>query len=483
MSEQHTEGRHPATWVPTVYFAEGLPFYAVNLLALTFYQRMGVSVAKIALFTSLLGLPWTLKPLWSPFLEAYKTKKFFVVLMQLVGGASLCVLAFLLPMPGWFQMSLVLFAVIGFASATNDIATDGLYIASLSPNKQAAYSGWIGGFYNVARFFSAGGLMYLAGYLTERFLRAGSAQPLVHAWMIIFGLVGGMLMFLALCHARTLPTGGEERDEEAVKRVLMERLSTEGAGLFRRIMIQIREAVVRIVLANLPSEDCGTRRLGIKLLAFSDVVFTFFMKPHIWLFMVFILLYRAGEGQLLKIGLLFLQADRASGGLGLSSQHYGIVYGICGTVAFITGSVLGGYFVSRLGLKRALLWLLLAMNLPMAAYLYLSIALPNSLILAAVAISVEMFGYGFGFVGITMVMMQEIAPGRYQMAHYAFANSLMNLGLILPGAVSGWIQGKLGYRNFFVWVLISAIPALIMTRFIPVGEGPKQAEEATAAQA
>ncbi len=435
-SETSREGRHPATWVPTVYFAEGLPFYAVNLLALTFYQKMGISVTVIALATSLLGLPWTLKPIWSPFLEMYKTKKFFVVLMQFVGGASLCVLALLLPMPGWFQMSLVMFAIIAFASATHDIATDGLYIASLTPKEQAEYAGWQGGFYNVARFFSLGGLMVLVGYLTDRFTRAGGAQPMVQAWMIIFGLLGAMLILLGLYHTRMLPSGGEERASQSMKEIAA---------------------------------------------TFWDVLVTFFMKPNIWLFMVFILLYRTGEGQVVKIGPLFLQAARATGGLGLTPQQFGVIYGTFGTAAFITGSILGGYFVSWLGLKRALIWLLLALNLPMAAYLYLSVALPSSLTLATVAMSVEMFGYGFGFVGVILLMMQEIAPGRYQMAHYAIANSLMNLGLILPGAVSGKIESVLGYRNFFIWVLISAIPALIMARFLPL-TGGKQANEPEAAQ-
>jgi PAT family beta-lactamase induction signal transducer AmpG len=482
-SEQHSEGRHPATWVPTVYFAEGLPFYAVTLLALTFYQRMGVSVTKIALFTSLLGLPWTLKPLWSPFLEMYKTKKFFVILMQLLGGITTGALALTLTLPGFLQISLVLFSIIAFASATHDIATDGLYIAALSPKQQAEYAGWQGGFFNVGKFFSLGGLIYLAGYLTDKFTRAGSASPIVHAWMIIFGMLGGMLVLLALYHSRMLPSGGEERDEEGILSVLREKQPTENTSALRRTLLQIREAAVRISLENMPKEDCGARRLAIRFLAFVDVLFTFFMKPHIWLFMIFILLYRTGEGQVVKIGPLFLQAARDQGGLGLSLQKFGIIYGTFGTLSFIAGSVLGGYFVSWLGLKRALIWLLLALNLPMAAYLYLSIALPTSVTLATIAMSVEMFGYGFGFVGVILLMYQEIAPGRYQMAHYAFANSLMNLGLILPGAVSGWIQGKLGYRNFFVWVLISTIPALVMTRFIPVGSGEKKTEESAAAQA
>jgi PAT family beta-lactamase induction signal transducer AmpG len=204
---------------------------------------------------------------------------------------------------------------------------------------------------------------------------------------------------------------------------------------------------------------------------FADVVVSFFRKRNILLLLVFILLYRAGEGQAVRIGPLFLVDTRATGGLGLTTDQFGTIYGTFGTVAFIAGSVLGGYFTSWLGLRRALLPLICVMNLPNLAYVYLSTALPTSQILVTLAMSCEMFGYGFGFVGVILLMMQEIAPGNYQTAHYAFATALMNLGLMLPGTVSGKIQMALGYRMFFVWVLISAIPALVLSRFVPIRGG------------
>jgi PAT family beta-lactamase induction signal transducer AmpG len=413
----------PAAWVPTLYFAEGLPFYAVNFMALLFYQRMGISNAVTTVVVSLLAWPWTLKPLWSPLLEMYRTKKFFVVLMQLVGGAGLLLLALSLPLPGYFAWSIAILAVVAFASSTHDIAADGVYIASLSPKQQAAYAGWCGAFYNVARIFSMGGLIWLAGALQERFASAGSAQPMVRAWTAIFGALGAILLALGLWHARVLPTGGEARRSESLRQV---------AAVFR------------------------------------DVVASFFRKPRILLLLLFIFLYRAGEGQVIKIGPLFLQGDRASGGLGLSLQQFGTIYGTFGSAAFILGSVLGGYFVSWLGLKRALLPLVCILNVPMLAYWYLSVALPTGPLPITVALSFEMFGYGFGFVGVILLIMQEIAPGPYQTAHYAFAGALMNLGVILPGALSGWIQEQLGYRGFFLWVLASAIPAIVLARFIPI---------------
>ena len=235
------------------------------------------------------------------------------------------------------------------------------------------------------------------------------------------------MVMLSLFHARVLPTGGEERHADSLPEMLR---------------------------------------------TFWDVVVSFFKKPNILFLLLFVFLYRAGEGQVVKIGPLFLKAARDQGGLGLTTAQFGTIYGTFGTAAFILGSVLGGYFAAWLGLKRALLPLILVMNLPMLTYFYLSTVLPTSAVMIAGAMSLEMFGYGFGFVGVMLVMMQEIAPGKYQTAHYAFANSLMNLGLIVPGAVSGLIQMKIGYERFFLWVLISAIPAMILARFVPI-HGPR----------
>jgi PAT family beta-lactamase induction signal transducer AmpG len=412
--------------VPTLYFAEGLPFYAVNFMALLFYQKMGVSNAVTTVVVSLLAWPWTLKPLWSPLVEMYRTKKFFVVAMQLAGGLGLLLLALALPLPGYFALSIAILTLVAFASSTHDIAADGVYIASLSPPQQAAYAGWCGAFYNVARVFSMGGLLWLAGVLEQRFTAEGLGQPMLHAWMAIFAGLGAILVALGLYHWRMLPSGGEARH----------------AGNLRQVAA-----------------------------TFRDVVVSFFRKPGIRLLLLFIFLYRAGEGQVIKVGPLFLQGDRASGGLGLTLQQFGKIYGTFGSVAFVLGSVLGGYFVSWLGLKRALLPLVLILNVPMLAYWYLSVALPLDPLRITVALSLEMFGYGFGFVGVILLIMQEIAPGPYQTAHYAFAGALMNLGVILPGAVSGWIQERLGYPGFFVWVLLAAIPAIVLARFIPIRGG------------
>lgn len=430
MSSKNLEPRrHPATWVPTLYFAEGLPFYAVNFMALFFYQDMGVNNAIITFVVSFLAWPWTLKPIWSPLLEMYRTKKFFVVLLQLVAGISLVLLALALNMPSYFRYSVAILAVLGFCSATHDIAADGIYIASLSANEQAAYVGWQGAFYNLARIFSMGGLLWLIGVLGERFAKARIPEPTVRAWMLVFAGVGLVLVGLSFYHAKALPAGGDERRSENIRQMAA---------------------------------------------TFWNVIVTFFQKKNIILLLIFIFLYRLGEGQVIKVGPLFLRADRLTGGLGLTRQQVGAIYGTFGSGAFILGSVLGGYFTSWLGLKRALTWLLIVLNFPMLAYWYLSVALPTNSLVVTMAMCIEMFGYGFGFVGVILLMMQEIAPGKYQTAHYAFANALMNLGVILPGAMSGWIQMHIGYRHFFVWVLVSAIPALMLSRVVPIRGGEKK---------
>ncbi len=444
---------HPASWVPTLYFAEGLPFYAVNFMALIFYQKMGVSNAVTTAVVSLLAWPWTLKPIWSPLVEMYGTKKLFVVVTQLVGGVGLVLLALSLPLPGYFRWSIAILSVLAFASSTHDIAADGLYITSLSSTEQADYVGWQGAFYNAARIFSMSGLIWIVGKLFEVFggttdtvaaeapsltASAHAAGPMTSAWMVVFAGLGTLLVLLGLYHARVLPQGARARNTQSL------------------------------------SEAAST---------FGDVVVTFFQKPGIWLLLAFIFLARAGEGQVIKVGPLFLQAARSDGGLGLTLKQFAWIYGF-GSGAFILGSVLAGYFTAQLGLKRALLPLMCILNLPMLAYWYLSAVLPTNMTLVTVALSFEMFGYGFGFVGIILLMMQEIAPGKYQTAHYAFANSLMNLGVILPGAVSGWIQERIGYQNFFVWVVLASIPALVLSRLIPIrggAEAPQPPAESPAA--
>ncbi|AZP13296.1 MFS transporter [Undibacterium parvum] len=416
MTTENTAPRHPMRWVPTLYLAEGLPFYAVALVASLMYKSMGVANDEIAYWTGLITFAWVFKSLWSPFLEAASSKKFLVVMFQLIGGVCLGLVALSLQLPMYFAISIALLGLVAIAAATHDIAADGLYIASLSNKQQAAYAGWQGAFFNAGKFISLGGLVVLAGHLEK-------SMPPAQAWAVIFGILGSMMIALALYHSWALP-GTKNTNTDASMRSVF--------------------------------------------LTLKDVIITFFQKPGIWLAILFILLFRVGEGQIQTIGPLFLREAKNLGGLGLSTAEVGIVYGTAGTIAFLGGSILGGYFASWLGLKRALPWLILAMNVPNLVFFFLSTSLPENLAIVATALSFEMFGYGFGFVGLILFMMQVIAVGKYQTAHYALATGVMQLGLVVPKMVSGSIQMSLGYKNFFIWVLISAIPVLLMSRLLVI---------------
>ncbi|MFZ6690993.1 MFS transporter [Undibacterium sp. SXout20W] len=416
MTTKTTVSAHPMRWVPTLYLAEGLPFYAVALVAGLMYKSLGVPNDQIARWTGLIGLAWVFKSLWSPFLEAASSKKLIVVSFQLIGGVCLGLVALSLQLPTYFALSIALLGVVGIASATHDIAADGLYIASLSNKQQAAYAGWQGAFFNAAKFISLGGLVILAGHLEKQM----DAQ---HAWMIIFGILGVMLTALGIYHSWALP-GTKNTNTEASMH-----------SVFTTLL---------------------------------DVIVDFFKKPGIWLAITFIILFRAGEGQIQTIGPLFLRDARELGGLGLSTDQVGVVYGTAGTVAFLGGSILGGYFASWLGLRRALPWLIVAMNVPNLVFFFLSSTLPENMSVIATALSFEMFGYGFGFVGLILFIMQVVAVGKYQTAHYALGTGVMQLGFVFFKMISGDIQVALGYKQFFVWVLISAIPVLILTRFVKI---------------
>jgi len=416
--------RHPLSWVPTLYLAQGLPFYAVALVAGQMLKSMGVPNDQIARWTGLLGLAWAFKALWSPFMELASSRRLAVVACQLIGGACLALVALALQLPAWFALCIALLAVVSLASSTHDIVADGIYIASLDAREQAAYAGWQGAFFNAAKFISLGGLLILAGALEQRF-------GIEAAWTTVFLLLGGLMALLGLYHVRALP------------------------------------ATPRVARAGL-----GLGSIGATLL---DVIKTFFAKPGIWLAILFIILFRAGEGQIQSIGPLFLRDAREVGGLGLTTAEVGWAYGTVGTAAFLVGSIAGGYFTAWLSLQRALPILILAMNLPNAAFWYLSHAQPESMPLIVGLLGIEMFGYGFGFVGVILFIMQVVASGRYQAAHYALGTGFMQLGFVLFRTISGDIQQALGYRDFFLWVLLASVPVLVLSRFMRIAPGDKSA--------
>ena len=415
MEQSTPKQRHPATWVPTLYFSEGLPFVATATVSVLMYKSLGLSDSEIAFFTTLVMWPWTLKPLWGPLLEMFKTKKHFVIITEFFGGVCFGLLALSLPLEGYVQYSLIMFVIIAFNSATHDIAADGVFINTLNPTQQAQYVGWQGAFYNVAKVLSQGALVYVAGKLE---LTIGVTE----AWMVVMGLFGAILILMSLYHLKMLPSGGSSTKVDSL------------------------------------SEAFGT---------FKEVVITFFQKKYVLWGLAFIILYRSAEGQLTKIVPLFLRATREEGGLGLLTSDIGIAYGIFGAAAFVVGSILGGYFVAKRGLKSSIFILCIIFNVPDVVYAYLAYDLPESFAIICGAITLEWFGYGFGFVGIILFMMQQIAPGKYKMAHYAIATGIMNLGFMLPSMVSGYVSDFLGYKNFFLWVLVATIPSFLAAWFVP----------------
>ena len=420
MEERKTS---PVAWVPTLYFAMGMPFVVLNMVCTLMYKGMGVSDTQIAFWTSLIMLPWTLKPLWSPFLEMYRTKKFFVVLTQVLSGAMFALVAFALNLSHFFAVTIAMLAVIALSGATHDIAADGTYMSTLSTEDQARWIGWQGAFYNIAKIAATGGLVYLAGTFIDAF-------GVTKAWMIIMLIIGLIMIVLGCYHFFILPTGGK---------------AAESGKTFGQTMSELWGVFVE-----------------------------FFQKKHIVYYICFIILYRFAEGFVMKIVPLFLKAPRADQGLGLSEQQIGLCYGTFGAAAFVIGSILAGYYIAHRGLRKSLFSLALVFNLPFVAYTLLAVYQPESLWLIGGGIVLEYFGYGFGFVGLTLFMMQQIAPGKHQMSHYAFASGIMNLGVMLPGMMSGAFSDWLGYKMFFIMVLICTIPALLITWFVPFTYGEKR---------
>ncbi len=420
---------NPISWVPTVYFAMGLPFVVLNMVSVLMFKGLGIGDAQIALWTSLIMLPWTLKFLWSPFLEMFRTKKFFVVLTQMVTGAGFALVALALQLPAFFAVCIALLAMIAFSGATHDVATDGVYMSELNKQEQAKYIGWQGAFYNIAKIVASGGLVWLAGWLLKSFGGVGEVteavrhEATVHAWMVVMLILAAVMILLSLYHIRMLPTGGK---------------SASGTTTVRETFHQLVE-----------------------------VIRDFFLKKHIWYYIAFIILYRLAEGFVMKIVPLFLKAERSVGGLGLNEQQIGLYYGTYGAAAFVLGSLLAGYYISHKGLQKTLFSLCCIFNLPFVAYTLLAVYQPESGMLIGSAIVLEYFGYGFGFVGLSLFMMQQVAPGKHQMAHYAFASGIMNLGVMLPGSISGYVSDWLGYEHFFIFILFATIPAFLITYFVP----------------
>ena len=404
----------PWAWIPTLYFGQGIPYVVVMTLSVVMYKNMGVSNTDIALYTSWLYLPWVIKPLWSPLIELLGTKRAWIVALQFVVGAALACVALTIEGPRYFQMTLAVFWLMAFASASHDIAADGFYMLALQEHQQAAFVGVRSTFYRLANIGGQGGLVYLAGMLQER---TGSVQT---AWTVVFVVLATLFGVMALYHAFALPKPAAD---------------VRGLGL----------AQGRALMAG-----------------FFAVFKDFFKKPGIAVIVGFLLLYRFPEAQLLKLASPFLLDKVELGGLGLSTSDVGIAYGTVGLTALTVGGLCGGVVIAQWGLKRVLWPLVLAMHVPNAAFLLLAWAQPGNLWVVSSALAVEQFGYGLGFTAYMMFMIL-VADGPHKTAHYAICTGFMALGMMLPGMWSGWLQAQLGYLPFFGWVLLATIPSFAMT--------------------
>ncbi len=414
--------RNPITWVPSVYFGMGLPYIALSTVSVLIFADLKVDKELITFWTSLLVLPWSLKPLFSFVMELFGTKRQYVFITEAIMSLMFGLVCFALPLPSFFSITIALFAVLGISGSIQDIAGDGIYMQELSAKEQSIYAGWQGGFYNLAKILANGGLVFLAGRLSKSY-------GVLTGWMVVIGICALIMIALSLYHMTMLP---KESKRTSVNR----------------------------------SE---------KIAELWEMISSFFTKKYIWLYLLFIFLYRLGEGLAVKIAPLFLKDTIELGGLGLSNEVYGLIYGTAGSIAFVLGSILSGYFVASIGLKRALFALVCIFNIPFAVYLLLAYFQPTSLLWIGTGIVFEYFSYGFGFVGITLFMMQQIAPGKYQMAHYAFANSLMNLSVMLPGMLSGKILHHIGgYQPFFVLVLVVTLPVILLSLRLPFAHGSEE---------
>ena len=403
--------KNPWSWIPTLYFAEGLPYVLVMTVSVIMYKNLGISNAEIAFYTSWLYLPWVIKPFWSPFVDLLKTKRWWITTMQLLIGAGLAGIAFFLPTTFFFQATLAVFWLMAFSSATHDIAADGFYMLALNESEQSLFVGIRNIFYRIATITGQGLLIVLAGMLEKW------TGNIPYAWSLVFFVCAGLFIAIGLYHTYQLPK---------------------------------------------PTTDKGAS-LG----SLGNLFKTFFQKKGIVLSLAFILLYRLGEAQLAKLASPFLLDKPEMGGLNLSTEQVGIIYGTIGVIALLLGGIVVGIVASKHGLKKWLWYMVAAMNIPNLVYVYLAFVQPENFWIISSCVAIEQLGYGFGFTAF-MLYLIYVAQGPYQTAHYAICTGFMALGMMLPGMIAGWLQEIMGYDWFFVWVCLCTIPGIILAGFLPI---------------
>ncbi len=417
-SKTVASARNPWAWIPTLYFAQGLPYVAVMTISVIMYKRLGLSNTDIALYTGWLYLPWVIKPFWSPFVDIISTKRHWTITMQWLIGIAFAGIAFALPTSFFFSLTLAIFWLVGFTSATHDIAADGYYMLALTEHQQSLYVGIRSTFYRIATVAGQGLLVILAGAIED------SSGDIPFAWSVVFGILSVMFLSFALYHSRILPK---------VEQTSSRQLAT----------------------ANDVWRD------------FITVFAEFFRKKQVGVAIVFMLLYRLPEAQLVKLINPFLLDPPSAGGLGLSTGQVGIVYGTVGIIGLTLGGIIGGITAARRGLKfwlRPMAW---SMSLTCLTFVYLSFAGEPLLTVVNVCVFIEQFGYGFGFTAY-MLYLIYFSEGRHRTAHYSICTGFMALGMMLPGMAAGWIQETIGYQNFFIWTMICCIATIGVTYLIKI---------------
>lgn len=426
--------KSPWSWIPTLYFAEGLPYVAVMTISIILYKQLGMSNADITFYTSWLYLPWVIKPLWSPFIDLIKTKRWWITSMQLLIGAAFGGVAFTIPTDFWLQGTLFFFWVMAFSSATHDIAADGFYMLGLTQHDQAWFVGIRSTFYRFATIFGQGILVMIAGNLQVIF-----RNSIPFSWSLMFYGVTGIFIALWLWHSYILPHPSEDEPRTHV-------LDIEGDG----IGDDIKSVTVMSILRD-----------------FRKTISTFLGKEQFLIAILFMLLYRMPEGLLAKVSALFLIDSIHNGGLGLSPQEYGLVQGTVGVIGLTLGGILGGICAGRDGLKKWLWPMVCAITLPDAVYVYMAYAMPSSLFIINVCVFIEQFGYGFGFTAY-MLYLIYYSRGNYKTSHYALCTAFMALSMMIPGLFAGALQEAVGYRSFFLVVMVCCAITFIIASLVKI---------------
>ncbi|MDR7091194.1 MULTISPECIES: MFS transporter [Cellvibrio] len=418
--------KHPLLWVPTGYFTMALTYNILTAAAVIMFSNLGMSNAEAAGYASALGLAYTIKPLFAAFLEMYKTKKFFVLASQIIQGIGFIGVALALNLPSFFLPMIVLFWVISFIGSVQDITSDGVYVTSMDSKQQAQYCGVQSLSWNLGKLAITGGLIILTGFLHENVF---GHDPLVNgtdwtqSWQIAFALLGAVMLAMAAWHWKFMPDGSRSENTPT----------------------SVKEASATLL----------------------DAFITFFQKKGIWMMIGFALLFRLSYGFLLAPSMLFMKDSMENGGLSLTNQEFGLIYSVFGLIAMIIGSLIGGFYVAKKGLKKALFPLCCAINIPNVTFLLLSVIQPESYALIATGVIVEQFFFGIGSVGFMIYLMQQLAPGKYTTAHYAFGTALMGLCMMLTGMVSGVLQEAMGYTGYFIFVMVATIPSFLICWLAP----------------